>query len=218
VAAQWYQGIGGEWLKSKQLLILGLFFIGAGLAQAQDTAEEPVEDEPQLTEASFEILIVDITQVRSSAAAYISIQQETERVRDLVNDLYQERLNSLETNRDDVLSREELLPPDEFRSQIAALEEEAIDLEASRRQNYTRLERRRQEAIAQVDRRLNEILAELLVQSGAAYVLNQQSALVWPEAANVTQQAIILLDQRIPFVNFEITPPEGQGLPEGQGG
>lgn len=192
--------------------LFALGFLSPVNAQGGADADQASGD---LEEPQFSVLIVDVAQVRSSAAAYISIQQETERVRDLVNQLYQERLVGLETNRDDLLSREELLPPDEFRIQIAALEEEAIDLEAARRQNFTRLERRRQEAIAQVDARLNEILAELLVQSGGAYILNQQSVLVWPEAANVTAQAIVLLDQRIPFVNFEITPPKGQVLPSG---
>ena len=137
-------------------------------------------------------------------------------MRDLVNQLYQERLIGLEANRKDLLARDTLLPSDGWNSQIAALEEEAIDLEAARRQNFTHLERRRQEAIEEVDARLNKILAELLVESGGAYILNQQSVLVWPDAANVTDQAIILLDEQIPSVNFKITLPDEQSLPGAQ--
>ena len=153
-------------------------------------------------EPIWTILIVDIARVRSTALAYQSIQQETERVRDLVNSIYQDRLNDLQGERDDLLDRERELTTQEFQSAIADLERRAVDLENKRRQNFANLERRRQEASNIADIQLNSVLANLLRRQGATYILNQQSALVWPDAANVTDQAIDLLNQVLPSVSF----------------
>jgi len=186
--------------------LLGLCVVGGsfllGLAKAQ---EGDVEAEAASPSVQIDILIVDVARIRSTADAYISIQSETERVRDVVNDLYQERLANLQQERDLLVTQEFDLEPEDFQAQIVTLEQRAIDLEANRRMSFSSLERRRQEANVAVDIQLNSVLADLLEGYGASYILNQQAALVWPDAANVTEEAVSLLNERLAFVNFEVS-------------
>ena len=210
---------GRGWLCGCLLLLLPT------LLNAQDTEQVLLDEVPSGAEATAEsdnleaaanlartwnILIVDIARVRSTASAYQSIQQETERVRDLVNSIYQERLNDLQGERDLLIDRESELTAQEFQAAIANLERRAVDLESKRRQNFSNLERRRQEASNVADTQLNAVLAGLLRQLQASYILNQQSALVWPDAANVTDQAIERLNKLLPSVSFNANfDPEG---------
>ena len=175
---------------------------GADQTGVPSASEAQLDEDGNRSEFKLNILIVDIARVRSTASAYQSIQQETERVRDLVNSIYQERLADLQDERDDLISRETGIRAEEFRASIADLERRAVDLENKRRQNFANLEKRRQEASNIADIQLNSVLARILRQSGASYILNQQSALVWPDSANVTIQAVELLDQVLPSVSF----------------
>ena len=188
---------------------MALLLVAGGGAQSQETTDLPSPD------VTVSILIVDIAQVRSRATAYLSIREETERGRDLINAVYQQRLAGLQTRSDDLTDLELSLTSDSFQQQVAALEREAIELETRRRQNFAALESLRQEASAAVDVELNAVLAILLGNHSAFYILNQQSALVWPEAANVTTEAIDLLNERLPSVNFEINIRQ-DGAPEQQ--
>ena len=149
-----------------------------------------------------------MARVRSTASAYVSIQQETERGRDVINDIYQQRLAALQARSNTLLEQEAGLISEEVQAQIAELESQSIELETRRRSNLALLERRRLEASNVADIQLNSVLATLLREAQASYILNQQSALVWPDASNVTDRAIDLMNERVPSVSFEINISE----------
>ena len=186
------------------LAMVGAF---AHFARAQDPAE-PSGGEPELRPARLDILVLDVARVRSTASAYVSIQQETERGRDVINDIYQQRLAALQARSNTLLEQEAGLISEEVQAQIAELESQSIELETRRRSNLALLERRRLEASNVADIQLNSVLATLLREAQASYILNQQSALVWPDASNVTDRAIDLMNERVPSVSFEINISE----------
>ena len=95
-----------------------------------------------------------------------------------------------------------------FQERLSSLEQRAVDLESKRRENFANLENRRQEASTAADIQLNIVLANLLRENEATYILNQQSALVWPDSANMTEIAIDRLNQRLPSVGFKVNLDE----------
>ena len=199
------------------IAVLGLVFcLVPSLSRSQDASVDSNTAETTRADMQTDILIVDVARVRSTANAYISIQTETERVRDVVNEVYQERLAALQAERDVLVTQEFDLEPDEFQTEIARLEQRAIDLETRRRRNFSILERRRQEANLAVDSQLNAVLTEILEELEANYILNQQSALIWPNAANVTDLAVERLNARLSAVNFQVNiqVDEGDGPAE----
>ena len=198
-ALKWGQGY---WIRL--FFLCATYFTFSALTWGQEGSDSIGESTVVGSEFRLDILVVNIAQVRSTATAYTSIQAETERVRDLINTAYQDLLQDLERQRDALLADELDLFPEDFRLQTAELEQAAIDLEGKRRQNLSSLERRRQEILQIVDSRLNIVLTTLLQEAGATYIINQQSALVWPEAANVTDQAIRLLNEQLSQINFEV--------------
>ena len=187
-------------------LFIWLCLLGSPRAGAQDTNLFTPYDA-----GSHDILILDVGRVRANALAYQSIQLETERVRDLLNALYQEHLANLQARRNALIEQETNLNAETYNVEIAGLEQRAIELEGNRQQNFATVERRRQEALNIADIQLNAVMAGLLKETGARYVLNQQSALVWPDIVNVTEEAIARLNQLLPSVGFTIeVREEGQ--------
>ncbi len=195
--------------RSGSPLVLGALILSLLVSQgtwSQAVGQDP-SGQPEASatlETVFPILIVDVAEVRASASAYSSIQRETERARDVINAAYETRLARLQAVRNDLLGQEGSLSPEAFQTQTSALERQAIDLENSRRRNFALIESRRQQASGVVDAQLNAVLTDLLLEAGATYMLNQQSALIWPDAVNVTAAAIDQLNQRVPAISFQI--------------
>ena len=67
------------------------------------------------------------------------------------------------------------------------------------------METGRTQAISVVDQRLNAVFAQIIEETGASYILNKQVLVVWPEASDVTDRAINLLNEALPTVSFRIT-------------
>ncbi len=186
------------------IFILSLLIPQGTWSQVVDSGASRQSTASASLETVFPILIVDVAEVRASASAYISIQRETERARDVINAAYEMRLARLQAARDDLVGREGSLLPEEFQAQTSALERQAIDLENSRRRNFALIESRRQQASGIVDSQLEGVLNDLLLETGAIYMLNRQSVLIWPDAVNVTATAVAQLNQRVPAISFEI--------------
>ena len=153
---------------------------------------------------NIDILVINIAEVQSKASAYLSIQAETERTRDLINAAYQERLARLQGRRNELLDQEGSLTSEEFQDQITALEDRAIDLENSRRRNLGIIEAQRQDLLGIVGVQLTSIYERILEESQASFLFNQQSVLVAPPGAYITDLAIERLNELLPAINFDI--------------
>lgn len=168
-------------------------------AKAQEEVQEPAVGAP-----TYEVLVIDLSAVVSQATAYTSIQEETERGRDFVNQTYEDLLRNLQSEGDALRARELDMTQEEFLAQSADLEARALALEQKRQENIQILERRRREAIVLVDRELASVLSTVVEEMGALYILSKQVVVIWPEGADVTARVIAMLDERLPSVNFKL--------------
>ena len=186
-----------------RLLVVGfaVTFLGLILPRFNAFSEEGSGEE---NDQNIDILVINIAEVQSKASVYLSIQAETERTRDLINAAYQERLARLQGRRNELLDHEGSLTSEEFQDQIMALEDRAIDLENSRRRNLGIIEAQRQDLLGIVGVQLTSIYERILEESQASFLFNQQSVLVAPPGAYITDLAIERLNELLPAINFEI--------------
>ncbi|MGB0786107.1 MAG: OmpH family outer membrane protein [Alphaproteobacteria bacterium] len=186
-----------------RLLVVGfaVTFLGLILPRFSAFSEEGSGEE---NDQHIDILVINIAEVQSKASVYLSIQAETERTRDLINAAYQERLARLQGRRNELLDHEGSLTSEEFQDQIMALEDRAIDLENSRRRNLGIIEAQRQDLLGIVGVQLTSIYERILEESQASFLFNQQSVLVAPPGAYITDLAIERLNELLPAINFEI--------------
>jgi len=186
-----------------RLLVVGfaVTFLGLILPRFSAFSEEGSGEE---NDQNIDILVINIAEVQSKASVYLSIQAETERTRDLINAAYQERLARLQGRRNELLDHEGSLTSEEFQDQIMALEDRAIDLENSRRRNLGIIEAQRQDLLGIVGVQLTSIYERILEESQASFLFNQQSVLVAPPGAYITDLAIERLNELLPAINFEI--------------
>lgn len=186
-----------------RLLVVGFAVTFLGLIFPQFSAFSE-ENSGEGNDQNIDILVINIAEVQSKASAYLSIQAETERTRDLINAAYQERLARLQGRRNELLDQEGSLTSEEFQDQITALEDRAIDLENSRRRNLGIIEAQRQDLLGIVGVQLTSIYERILEESQASFLFNQQSVLVAPPGAYITDLAIERLNELLPAINFEI--------------
>ena len=186
------------------LTLLWSFVMLPGQIQAQEQADD-AQALPLLEALGTDILVVNMARVLTEGSAYTAIQAETERVRGLIDVAYRERLATLQTEVENLRLQELDMNQESFDSARRALEARAEALQSKRQENIGRLETGRTQAISVVDQRLNAVFAQIIEETGASYILNKQVLVVWPEASDVTDRAINLLNEALPTVSFRIT-------------
>ena len=187
-------------------IILALFINTASISVAQDSdGEGGAELTPAPEDELGDILVVNMARILTEASAYTAIQGETERVRGLIDEAYQQRLNALQAEGETLRGQELDMDQDEFDQRRRSLEARAEQLQFKRQENIGKLEAGRTQAIALVDQRLNAVFAQLIEETGASYIFNMQVLVLWPEANDVTSRAVVMLNEVLPTVSFNAT-------------
>jgi Skp family chaperone for outer membrane proteins len=201
-------------MKGAAALVVGGFLLGASLvagaapAVAQTPAGVP----------GAQIIIVDITQILRESKAAKDVQAQLDRETVAYSKEVSRQENELQKIRDDLERQRTVLSPDAFTAKTREYQQRFDTLDKSVQVKRQGLQQSYNDAMGKVESAALQIIADLAKERGANLVLAKAAVMFEAAGLDVTAEAIVRLDQKLPSVPVSL-PKEGDGAaPKGKAG
>lgn len=167
----------------------------------------PVRAQDEEVLAPPAIIVVDFQSVVRRSAAVRSIQ-------DQINELrrgYQEEFGRIEEDlratEAELTDQRPGMVPEAFMEQRRAFEERVIEAQREAQARRTALDEALNQAMDEVRTALLEIVADIAGERGADLVLDRSQVVLVDHGLEVSEEALVRLDERLPTVQVR-TPPQ----------
>lgn len=151
----------------------------------------------QLGVVTSDIVLIDTERLLTETEYGQRLQRDIQTARDRLVAQNERIASDLEAEEQALTDMRADTPPGEFREMADAFDAKATRLRNEAERNSQRLERRREMAPLQFMRVVQPVLTDLLNEAEAVVMLDQRSVLLHASVANVTDVAIMRINDRI---------------------
>lgn len=151
------------------------------------------------------IVVLDIGAIRRDAASVKSIREQIVNFQGNLQGDIQKEQEALSTAQQSLAKKQTLLTPEAFAEERQKFEQRVVGVQQmvqTRRQN---LEGSQGKAMLQVERALNEIVANMSSKNGYSVVLRRSQVVIVDTALDITTAVLEELNAKLPTVTVE--PP-----------
>ncbi|MEL6316059.1 MAG: OmpH family outer membrane protein [Pseudomonadota bacterium] len=183
---------------TRRFQALAARFVAAALLAVAAAAGAHAQDA-----AAPAVLVVNIDRVLKVSSAGASIQRQAEEMRDSFQRNLKEREDALLSEERSLAEVRESLDRDTFETRARAFEENVRKLRRDRREIGEGVQRAFFRATAELKRRLQPVLIEIMNERKAGVMLDTREVLLSATALDVTEEAIAKLDAVVGDITLE---------------
>ena len=110
--------------------------------------------------------------------------------------------NQLKEEEKDILSKKNILEPEEFEAKINKLREDAKEFQNSRVKLTNELTQKRTEVTQKILNEIKPLLAKYLEENSVSFILDKKNVIVGKKASDITNIIIKQLDNKLPKIEI----------------
>ena len=177
--------------------------VGLLLAALPSTAQD-ASDEGQGTP----VLIVDMQRIKSDTSAGRDMLAKQTEIRRRIQAGLAERRERLRDEEKRLAEEREKLEPEAFREQVQAFEQQVFANREFSERESRRLQLILSRASALLKERATAVLAGIMRERKAEVLLDSTQIILSVNSLDITDEAILRLDQVLPEIPIDLSPPE----------
>lgn len=151
------------------------------------------------------IVVLDIGAIRRDAASVKSIRDQIVNFQGSLQGDIQKEQEALSTAQQDLAKKQALLSPEAFAEERQKFEQRVVGVQQMVENRRRNLESSQGKAMLQVERALNEIVANMAAKNGYSVVLRRSQVVIVDTALDITEPVLQELNAKLPTVTVE--PP-----------
>lgn len=175
-----------------------LFITVSGQVHAQTAGQ------PQAA-PSGKVGILDVQRILRDAAAMKSVRSQVRTLRDTFRSELQDREKALRDANQELTRKRALLAPEAFEAERRTFEQQVAEVQRLIQERNQQVDKASAEAVLEVQKSYNAIVAELAQERGLGIVFRRQSLVLATPQLDITPDVLARLDQRLPSV--QVNPP-----------
>ena len=183
----------------KKIIVIGLFAILFAWPQSQLHAQGAG------SVVTPTIVVLDIGAIRRDAASVKSIRDQIVKFQSALQGDIQKEQEALSKAQQDLAKKQALLSPEAFADERQKFEQRVVGVQQMVQNRRRNLEASQSKAMLQVERSLNEIVANMAAKNGYSVVLRRTQVVIVDTALDITDTILKELNVKLPTVNVE--PP-----------
>lgn len=151
------------------------------------------------------IVVLDIGAIRRDAASVKSIRDQIVGFQGSLQGDIQKEQEALSTAQQDLAKKQALLSPEAFAEERQKFEQRVVGVQQMVQNRRRNLEASQGKAMLQVERSLNEIVANMAANNGYSIVLRRSQVVIVDTSLDITAAVLQELNDKLPTVTVE--PP-----------
>lgn len=181
-------------------MILAAVFLGISIP-APAVAQEK-DDPPTPTE--MQIAIIDLDTIRRESTAMQQIREQIKKFRSVFQEEIQKEEEELRAANQELARQRTILSPDAFAEERKKFEDRLSQVQRSVQKRKTELDKSQQEAMNEVQKTLNQVVANVAAEKSIALVLRRDQIVLSATSLEITEEVLRRLNERLP----KVTVPE----------
>ena len=183
----------------RKSLLLGLFAVLFAWPQSQSYAQGAG------TVVTPTIVVLDIGAIRRDAASVKSIRDQIVSFQGTLQGDIQKEQEALSAAQQNLAKKQTLLSPEAFAEERQKFEQRVVGVQQMVQNRRRNLEGSQGKAMLQVERALNEIVANMAAKNGYSVVLRRAQVVIVDTSLDITAAVLHELNAKLPTVAVE--PP-----------
>lgn len=181
----------------KKFLVIGLFAVLFAWPQSQALAQGAG------SVVSPTIVVLDIGAIRRDAVSVKSIRDQIVNFQGSLQGDIQKEQEALSAAQQDLAKKQALLSPEAFAEERQKFEQRVVSVQQMVQNRRRNLEGSQGKAMLQVERALNEIVADMASKNGYSVVLRRSQVVIVDTALDITTAVLEELNKKLPTVAVE---------------
>jgi Skp family chaperone for outer membrane proteins len=154
----------------------------------------------------FKLAVIDVEMIRRNAAAVKDIQSQIGEFRtDFQNDIQKEE-EALRKAQQEVARQRAILSPEAFAEERRKFEQNVVEVQRRVQQRKQALGEAQVRAMREVEKAVNEIVAEMVKEHGLSLILKRKDAVFVTPQLEISQVVLERLDKKLPSVKISAPP------------
>lgn len=212
-----------SFLAAARIVLVAIASMAAGAAAAQSgddgasvVEREPILDNDAALGGEFEIfpasaiLVVDLDRIARDSAAGRSIAAAEAALNREIDEELAARRAALEAESAALIAARDGMAPDEFQQREDAFRRDVAALRRFRRDRAEAVRRGVAEARADLITAVEPILIDIMRERRAAVMLDRRAVVLRADALDITDEAILRLDEQTPSIEVRIEETAGE--------
>ena len=184
--------------------------LGRGGSRRPLGQQPPSEQgQPSLADVPLKIAVIDLDIIRRDAAVVRDIRQQLGRYRARFQADIQKEEEEVR-NADQELARQRaILAPETFAEARRKFKQRLAEAQRMVQQRKQALDKSRSEAMGEVNRNLNQVVADIARENSLTFILRRGQTVLWPKSLDITAKVLEQLNAKLPSLNVpEPEPPK----------
>jgi outer membrane protein len=167
------------------------------------------QGQPSLADVPLKIAVIDLDIIRRDAAVVRDIRQQLGRYRARFQADIQKEEEEVR-NADQELARQRaILAPETFAEARRKFKQRLAEAQRMVQQRKQALDKSRSEAMGEVNRNLNQVVADIARENSLTFILRRGQTVLWPKSLDITAKVLEQLNAKLPSLNVpEPEPPK----------
>lgn len=167
------------------------------------------QGQPSLADVPLKIAVIDLDIIRRDAAVVRDIRQQLGRYRARFQADIQKEEEEVR-NADQELARQRaILAPETFAEARRKFKQRLAEAQRMVQQRKQALDKSRSEAMGEVNRNLNQVVADIARENSLTFILRRGQTVLWPKSLDITAKVLEQLNAKLPLLNVpEPEPPK----------
>jgi outer membrane protein len=157
---------------------------------------------PVLAQEGTAIAILDMERILRDSKAAATLREEIDKQRQAHQTTLREQENALRTADQELARQRAVLSAEAFAAKRKELQEQANGLQQEFVSRQKEMEELFGQGIRQVRQALAEVAKEIADERGISLILLKQTIVLASRELDITDEALLRLDERLPSVNF----------------
>jgi outer membrane protein len=174
------------------------------LAVAAMHTATPVSAQTQGAQGAPVFTVLDIGVIRRDAASVKSIREQIITYQNKLQGELQKEQDALRTAQQELAKKQTLLAPEAFADERRKFEQRVVNVQQMVQERRRSLEETQSNAMLQVERLLNEIVASMAEKNGYDVILRLSQVVFVKTNLDITGEVLKELNKKLPTVKVEI--------------
>ena len=150
------------------------------------------------------ITVLDVGQIRRDAASVKSIRDQIVNYQNNFQSEIQKEQEQLRVAQQELAKKQSLLAPEAFADERRKFEQKVVSVQQLVQEKRRALDEVQQTAMLQVEKTLNEIVANMASKNGYAVVLRRSQVVIVDSSLDITASVLAELDKKLPTVKVDL--------------
>lgn len=175
-----------------------LFLVSMGLIAGPDAIAQQTQGN------GFKIAIINVDMIRRNAAAVQDIRNQISTFRTTFQADIQKEEDALRKAQQEVARQRTILSPEAFETERRKFEQSVVAVQRKVQKRKQTLDQAQSMAMAIVEKKVNEVVAELVKEHKLSLILKKTAAVFATPQLNISQAVLDLLNKQLPKVKVQV--------------